>query len=407
MRIALLNAQGGCVGGLEIHLARLLPALQAAQHEVRLFHEWPPPPSRAPIAPDHGQSLAGRDDREALECLASWRPDVLYVHSPMRPSLAMEAVRRWPAAAFQHGYFGTCATGWKRIHTPRAQPCSRTFGWSCLACHYPLRCGGWNPFALWRGFVAQRGWQRVMRRFDLIACHSDAMARELHRHGFPPGQVRTLPFLVPPPKTGGSASQPRSLPPDGPVRLVFLGRLEPVKGALLLLDSLPIVRRALGRPLVLHLAGEGPHRPALEARARAIVATDDIEVRFTGWIGEDARHRLFQSSDLIAVPSVWPEPFGQVGVEAGHWGIPAASFDVGGVRSWLHPGINGHLAPGDPPTIAGLAHAIVACLSDPGHYRHLSRGALDATQAFLEEPHLRAVEQLLTDAIRHRSRSGP
>ena len=49
------------------------------------------------------------------------------------------------------------------------------------------------------------------------------------------------------------------------------------------------------------------------------------------------------------VPSIWPEPFGQVGPEAGLYGVPAAAFAVGGTPSWLTDGVNGRLAPGDPP----------------------------------------------------------
>ena len=74
---------------------------------------------------------------------------------------------------------------------------------------------------------------------------------------------------------------------------------------------------------------------------------------------------LFQESDLLVVPSIWPEPFGQVGPEAGLYGVPVAAFAVGGTPSWLTDGVNGLLAAGDPPTAAGLAESIVGCLADP------------------------------------------
>jgi glycosyltransferase involved in cell wall biosynthesis len=80
------------------------------------------------------------------------------------------------------------------------------------------------------------------------------------------------------------------------------------------------------------------------------------------------------------VPSVWPEPFGLVGPEAAAYGVPAAAYAVGGIPDWLQDGVNGHLAPGNPPMAAGLADAIVNCLGDPAHYEQLRRGALAAAQ---------------------------
>jgi hypothetical protein len=42
----------------------------------------------------------------------------------------------------------------------------------------------------------------------------------------------------------------------------------------------------------------------------------------------------------------------------------AAGFAASGISEWLIDGVNGYLAPGSPPTPAGLAEAIVKCLQD-------------------------------------------
>ena len=54
-----------------------------------------------------------------------------------------------------------------------------------------------------------------------------------------------------------------------------------------------------------------------------------LRAEFTGWVRPSRRTDLMRGADLLAVPSVWPEPFGLVGVEAGCVGLPAAAFDVG------------------------------------------------------------------------------
>ena len=95
-----------------------------------------------------------------------------------------------------------------------------------------------------------------------------------------------------------------------------------------------------------------------------------------------------RESRLLVVPSVWPEPFGSVGMAAARHSVPAAAFAVGGIPQWLHEGVNGHLAPGSPPAAAGLADAVVKCLEEPQHYEELSLGARHMAATFTMEKHL-------------------
>ena len=157
--------------------------------------------------------------------------------------------------------------------------------------------------------------------------------------------------------------------------LVSIGRLERIKGIHLLLDALPHVREALGQPLALTIIGDGSQRADLERRAASVALGDDIAVTFAGWVSPEERDRCLREADLLVVPSTWPEPLGLVGLEAAGAGVPAAAFDVGGIRDWLIDGQTGALAPGDPPTSAGLATAIVSCLRDQSRLAALGAAA--------------------------------
>ena len=96
---------------------------------------------------------------------------------------------------------------------------------------------------------------------------------------------------------------------------------------------------------------------------------------------------------------MWPEPFGRVGPEAGLRAIPVAAFDVGGVSDWLVNGVNGYTAPGDPPTSAGLATAIVKCLQDRNVYLELSKGARTVASQFDLERHLHALYEVFDQVM--------
>jgi glycosyltransferase involved in cell wall biosynthesis len=96
-------------------------------------------------------------------------------------------------------------------------------------------------------------------------------------------------------------------------------------------------------------------------------------------------------ADVLAVPSVWPEPFGMVGVEAGGVGLPSVAFAVGGIPDWCEPGVSGELAPGNPPTSEGFADALVRALADAGHHARLREGAWRMARRFNAGRHVDAL----------------
>jgi glycosyltransferase involved in cell wall biosynthesis len=217
------------------------------------------------------------------------------------------------------------------------------------------------------------------------------MRREYERHGVAPERIHISTL----PNPSESAQFQPSARTGAGGHLLFLGRLTKLKGAGHLLQAIPLAEKKLGRPLAATIAGDGPARPNLEAFARRNALTAE----FPGWVGARQKANLIQQADLLVVPSVWPEPFGLVGIEAGAHGLPAVGFDVGGIPDWLVPGYSGELAPGNPPTAQGLADAIVRALSDPAHYATLSRGAREVAGRYTLSAHLSQVETTL-EAIR-------
>ena len=166
-------------------------------------------------------------------------------------------------------------------------------------------------------------------------------------------------------------------------------------------SSMPCLlpREELKRTLSLTFAGDGPARASWSAHAIALTRRDpQLRVEFVGWLDRDDVDRRMAAADLLVLPSVWPEPFGLVGLEAGYRRLPVAAFDVGGISEWLRPGVNGHLAPGDPPTATGLAEAIVACLRDRQTHDKLRDGAANVAAEFGLDEHIRALLETLRAA---------
>jgi len=218
------------------------------------------------------------------------------------------------------------------------------------------------------------------------------------RHGFRPEAVHVVPYAFGrrefPPLA--SNHQPAN---EQPHRLLFIGRMVKLKGGMLLLEAIARASRELGRTLHLALAGDGPERCKWQRKADSIhAANPNVHFEFMGWLSGEVLERQCATSDLLVVPSLWPEPSALVGREVGLYGVPQAAFAVGGNPEWLIDGVNGHLAPGDPPTAAGLADAIVKCLADPAHYAPLREAAVEVARQFTLERHLRLLLPILWQA---------
>jgi glycosyltransferase involved in cell wall biosynthesis len=101
-----------------------------------------------------------------------------------------------------------------------------------------------------------------------------------------------------------------------------------------------------------------------------------------------------RQADLLAMPSLWPEPFGLLGPEAGCVGLPSVGYAHGGIPDWLVEGESGALAP-SPPTVEGLADAILRAISDADRHQVLRVGAWQMAQRFSAERHVRQLEAVL------------
>ena len=165
--------------------------------------------------------------------------------------------------------------------------------------------------------------------------------------------------------------------------LAFLGRLVSDKGAGLLLDALERLRGEGLAPRLL-LIGGGPEDAALRARVAGSALAD--RVAFAGPQCGDPLVSLLNSTRILVVPSLWPEPFGIVALEGIACGCAVIGSAGGGLPEAIGPcGLtfpNGDAAAlsacigrllRDPPALAAFAAAAPAHLA-----RHSVRAITDA-----------------------------
>lgn len=385
MRIALANCHRQVVGGAESYIKAVVSELESAGHELALLTEVESAPDRERIELSAGAptwSVSEIGEQAAVDAMRAWCPDVVYVHLVESPALEARLLDVAPAVLFAHAYHGMCISGEKTFKLPDVRPCARSFGWQCLPHFYPRRCGGLSPVTMWRDYLKQSARHSLLPNYSAIVAASDHMRDELVANGAKPERVYKLPLPVNS-AFAESCNQPVANRPPSTWRILFAGRMGRLKGVEVLLDAMPSVAAALNSQIDLTLIGDGPYRAKLEDKARRVQSQDRrLNVQIAGWMKPQELRGALGQADLLVVPSLWPEPFGLVGAEAGRFGVPAAAFDVGGISEWLRDGVNGELAPGDPPTARGLADAIVRCLRDPVRYAKLRKGALETSLRF-------------------------
>ena len=125
---------------------------------------------------------------------------------------------------------------------------------------------------------------------------------------------------------------------DADAPLVFLGRIERIKGAHVAID---VARRA-GRRLV--LAGNISDQAYFDREIRPFV--DGGRITYVGPVDDTAKNALLGSSAAFLMPILWDEPFGIVMAEALACGTPVIGFDRGSVPEIVRDGSTGYVARG-------------------------------------------------------------
>jgi glycosyltransferase involved in cell wall biosynthesis len=390
VRLLIATTHRSVVGGVETYLRDLLPRLARLGHELALLYESSG--SGATIDADlSGLPTWHADEPGALDAAAAFRPDICYSHGLQSPALEEQLVSRFPTAFFAHNFHGTCVSGSKRWALPWVTPCDRTFGPACAALYYPCRCGGLDPRTLLRNYALTSRRGALLARYRAVLVATRHMREEYRRHGVPDDRLHLV-GLFPP----GVERDP--VPPQNAGRgdtVLMASRLTDLKGGRWLVPAVATAAARLGRPLRLVVLGDGPERPALEQ----LVRKHRVAAEFHGWVDAGTRTEAMRGADVLAFPSVWPEPFGLVGIEAGCVGLPAVGFAVGGVPEWLRPGVSGELAP-TPPTVAGLVDALVRALGDRGHHARLRSGAWQVAGEFTLQQHLESLIRILAALFR-------
>jgi glycosyltransferase involved in cell wall biosynthesis len=204
----------------------------------------------------------------------------------------------------------------------------------------------------------------------------------------------------------GEAGRRTPLAGDGPLELLFVGRLVERKGVEVLVRALARVVRH--REARLTVVGEGSWEPRIRDAVEKAGVGD--RVRFTGHVPEDELSRRYRTCDIFVLPAVVDrkgdtEGLGVVLLEALRFERPVIASRVGGIPDIVEDGRTGWLVPPRDPD--ALAEAVLRVAARPGESRRVAReGRRIVARRFSWDRILDDLERCYRGARRRRRAAG-
>lgn len=231
---------------------------------------------------------------------------------------------------------------------------------------------------------AKRAYNGVMARGARVIAISEFIAAHIREHyPFAASRVVTIPrgldlaLFAPEAVTSERTAALRAGwgVPEGTLVILMPARLSPIKGHLVLIEALKRLRHdapALRFHAVIVGAAQG--RDAYSAELRAAIAAAGLAAHVT--LAEVCRDMpaAYAAAALAVAPSLVPEGFGRVPVEAQAMGVPVIASDLGGFRETILPDVTGWLvSPGDAAALAermgrALTRGDAAALATPARH---------------------------------------
>jgi len=361
-------------GGIGAHVQASAAALAERGLEVHVLAKEVQDGESIPgVSVMREESLIDRTARTAarLGSAGSLDVDVVHLHQIDDPNIVVALRKRAPVVISAHGY--TACTSDVYYFQP-GRECTRAHGAGCIPNLAFKGCAHTrDPRPLPEAYRRTTRAVEALAASDLALSYSSAVDRHLANNGI--AHRRIIPLFTTLEPARGSGHEDRR-------RVVFAGRIVPPKGVSVLIEA------ARGVEAEFLICGEGWQLEQLRTLAARMGVADRVE--FRGWLAADELARELAEASVVAVPSVWPEPFGLVGIEALSAGRPVVASATGGVGDWLEDGVSGLLAaPGDPTDLGVKLNRLLA---DPARQREMGEaGRRSVAARFSKSHHVEAV----------------
>jgi len=232
-----------------------------------------------------------------------------------------------------------------------------------------------------------------------IIATSQVEFRDCKKYGIPENKIKLIPLSFSPPDI--SKSEERTIKKT---RLIFVGRIVPLKNLDILLEAVKIVKKDIpeiefiivGEEISGRLYGDTGYKQKLESLIDVLEIKENI--KFVGWKTDKELWDVYQNSDLFLFASTY-ENFGLPLLEAAHFGLPLVSTDVGVAKDLIDENKGGSII--SKLDANEYAKKIITLLKNDLRYEGASKFVSGEAKNFLIKSIAKKYEEIYSGCIKN------
>ena len=399
MKILLIARIWGEGGGVETYLIGLVKSLIRRGHKITILYAGKgavPMKEKLYVNAEYfmpGLNEYPKGDRckeieQVKEIIRNEEIDIVYVDEIRNYIFLEDLVSHICVVTMLHGCMITCIRHGTKTFYLSKQICKYKLGINCFlhGCfmNHPLE---WGQRPIFSNMAKARRRMQAYRKIETVLVASHYMKKELLNNGFKDQQIAVLPYSV------------NRIPELAEIDLtytnntvLFVGRIDRYKGVDILLKALSLI----GCKYKCVIVGDGPYLKRCKRLCRSLHLENNVE--FPGWVYNDDLFKIYSQASVVVVPSIWPEPFGIVGIEAMSFARPVVAFNVGGIPEWLEHGKTGFLV--ERLDYQDMADKITRLLSNDSLSREMGiNGYNECLKRFNQKDYIEQLEKIFVSAV--------
>jgi glycosyltransferase involved in cell wall biosynthesis len=232
-----------------------------------------------------------------------------------------------------------------------------------------------------------------------IIATSQAEFKDCKKFGIPENKIKLIPLSFNPPNI--SKDKQKS---NKKIRLLFVGRIVPLKNLDVLLKAVKIVKKDIPE-IEFTIVGEeisGRLHGDIGYKQKLLVLVNELKikenVKFVGWKTGKELWDIYQNSDLFLFASTY-ENFGLPLLEAAYFRLPLVSTDVGVAKDLIDVNKGGNII--SKLDANEFAENIITLLKNDLKHEEASKFVFDKSKNFLIKSIAKKYEEIYTGCIRN------
>lgn len=314
------------------------------------------------------------------DLLDRFSPDVIHFHNITGLSVGLVHIakhRKIKTVLTLHDYWGICQKN--TLLKQDGGICNDIS--ECKACMSTMSGIRWKnlPSGMRNDFIFYQ-----IQAVDTIICASRYVANKYVEAGIDEKKICVIPY-------GINIEKFSKIPSNkvkSRVRFSYVGHLGRHKGLHVLVDALALLKEK--DRIQINIVGEGELRDELKSKIKSMGW--DKSVRFWGKVDSHKIERVYRKTDVLLVPSIWPECFGIIIIEAMASGIPVIASRIGGIPEIVEDGKTGYLI--EAGNAEELANKMSEFIKEPSKISLLGGNGFKNVLAFSSENQANKSEEI-------------